>query len=412
MIKILYILPAILLAVQALDDISSGYLSSARGGLLVLMVLIFLLRYKPHLDLVGKVIIIFLGYTFFLTFGSTNYLRTLLSYTSIFVSFSFYIIAYTTMTGYSHFKKFKILFWIVPLIYIFSAVIFSVFNLDAPIYGESQTVHMGSGLHHNTIYTGVLIISLYFVLIKESDNKLRDTILISVMAILILLSFRRTAIILLMVSYILFITMSKKQHLFKYVMPSIILMIITYPLYDEHVDRFFEARGSRATFEHGIQSESRFIEMRVINEKILNSEDLKYFFFGMEFLNSQGTYFSWRFPVPFSRPLHSDYSVVLHGSGIVGILLYFFLLVSILYKLIRYVKLYGLKNDVSIMLTVLTFILILVTFSGSILSITFRTSLFLFIGSLMRIADNAILSDTYRQKNSFHRVRVAIKNEK
>lgn len=410
--KILYILPAILLLVQSFDDIFLGYLSYLRGGVLVSIILIFFLKQKPRLDIVGKTMIVFLIYTFFLSFGSTNFLKSFLSYISIFVSFSFYIVSYNVIKSYSQFNKFKLLFWIVPLIYIFSAVVFSIFNLDVPVYGDYQTVHMGSGLHHNSIYTGILIIAIYFVLIKESDNKLRDTIFISAMTILIVLSYRRTAIILLIFSYIIFITMSKKQHLFKYIMPSIILIIITYPIYDEHIDYFFEARGSRATFEYGIQSESRFIEMQVISERIFNFENIKYSLFGMEFLNSEGTYYSWRFPVSPYRPLHTDYSVVLHGSGIVGISLYLFLLISILYKTIQCIKLYGLKNDFSIMLTILTFILILVTFSGSILSITFRTSLFLFLGSLMRMADNTISPERYKRKGFYPLFRTVSKYEK
>jgi len=398
--KILFILPAILLVVQAFDETIGGYLSYVRGTLLILMILVFFLYYKLKLDLVSKAIIVFLTYTFFLSFESTNILKTLLSYTSICVSFSFYIISYSTISNYSQFYRFKVLFWTMPFIYIFSAVIFSFFNLSNPIYGEYQIVNMGPGLHHNTIYTGILIISIYFVLRKYSEDKLRDTILITTMAILILLSYRRTAIILLMVSCIIFITMSKKQNLFKYVIPGMILLITTYPLYNEYVTNYFKARGTRANFEYGIQSETRFKEVTLITERILNANELKYFFFGMEFLNSEGTYYSSRFPVLSSRPLHSDYAVVLHGSGFVGITLYFFLLISILCKTIQCVKFCGLKNDLSIMTTILTSILILVTFSGSILSITFRTTLFLFLGSLMRIVDQTILTARHKQKNT------------
>ena len=302
MIKILYILPSILLLVQAFDSIFVGYLSLVRGIMLIFLICSFYIRLRLKIDLIGKLILLFLGYTFILSFFSSNYQVTLLGYASIFVSMSFYIISYNSITDYAKFMNFKVLLFQIPSIFIITAIVNSIFNLGGPAYhDEYQRIHMGSGIHHNTIYIGNLVVILYLNLMKYSSNKTRDTFLICVMIILILLSFRRTAIILLIVSYSIFIFFSNKKFFVKYVLPGILLTASLYPFYGGHFENIAKARGSRATFEKGIKTESRYLEAKVITKKIASFKDLNYSMFGIEFLNSFNTYYSLEFSVSPSR---------------------------------------------------------------------------------------------------------------
>jgi len=262
------------------------------------------------------------------------------------------------------------------------------------VYGSYEGISTGSGLHHNTIYTGVLVIVLSFALLQYSNNKSRDMFLIVVMGIIIFLSLRRTAIILVIASSMTYLFMANKKQALKYFIPSIMLIILAYPIYEQPLNSAIEARSSRLSFEHKYDNEARYLELETITRRILTFDDINYSLFGIEYLNSFGTYSTMEFPVLPTRILHTDYAVVLHGAGLIGIMSYTFIILLLLNKAIQYIRRYGSNDPISIFMFCSLLILVLVTFSGSILNITFRTTFFILLGSVMRLAQQRLQETT------------------
>jgi hypothetical protein len=218
--------------------------------------------------------------------------------------------------------------------------------------------------------------------------------LIVVMGIIIFLSLRRTAIVLVIISYMLYLFMANKKQALKYFIPVIIVITLAYPIYEKSLNSAIEARSSRLSFEHKYQNESRFLEVKIITDRILKFDNINYSFFGMEYLNSFGTYSTLEFPVLPTRILHTDYAVVLHGAGIIGIISYASIILLLILKSLQYARRFGFDDPISIFIFCSLLILVLVTFSGSILNITFRTTFFILLGSVMRLAQQRLEETT------------------
>ncbi len=397
--KLLIYIPPILLFVQIVNTFFSDYLSYPRALILILIVLYAFLTRRYKFDSISKILIIFLIYTFIISLRSSNLIVSISGYLSIFVSMSFYIISYNTINSSKEFYEFrKWLFWI-SLLFILNVVIFAGLGLGTSVYGGKGVLRTGEGLHHNTIYTGVLVIILSYEFLKTINNKILYVILITAVIIIILLTFRRTAIILMILSYLLYIFMGQKKNVIKYVTSIVLILLIASPLYLAPLMNVIEARGARATFKYGIENTSRFLETKVITEKNIESSDLVYQLFGMEYLNSFGTYGTKSFEVKPGRILHTDYAVILHGCGIIGLLLYFTFMLLTLVKAFRTIKYIGAGNSLSIFLMSLSIILIAVTFSGSLLSITFRTTFFILLGALNSLSDKEISKINFKKKS-------------
>ncbi len=381
-------LPSLLLIVQSVDVFFAGYLSDVRGMVLLILTIGLYMKFgRKSKSPLKPYIYIFLIYNFIISFKSSNYGITFPGYLSIFVSTSFFLFSYNTFSTYFDVVKLGKMIYIVPIIFIANVLIYSVFPYKGPVYGGEGVLNTGPGLHHNTIYVSVLILTLALVFLKYSKNVFRDVSLVSSMIIIVLLSFRRTALILMAICLIIYLVMASKQLAIKYLGIFTVLIILVYPFYSMQLVNVIEARGNKATFSSGLDSESRYLEAKVITKKILSSRNLGYILTGKEYLNSFGTYYSNEFPVPKTRILHTDYAVILHGSGAIGLIIYFTMLMSFLWQTLKYIRILGPKHDISILCSCFVAILFLVTFSGSILNITFRTTLFILLGAVMRLGD-------------------------
>jgi hypothetical protein len=390
----LYILPPALLAVQSFDSLLGGYFSYIRAAILLLIVFAFYVKFTFEIDAVGRAILLFLAYTLLISFKSSDYSVTIPGYLSILVSMSFYLVAYNSVESFDDFIRFKAFFFCIPLIFIITLITYTGFGIGEAVYDSYEGIRTGEGLHHNTIYTGVLIIVLSFVLFQYSSNKSRDLLFILSMTIIIFLSLRRTAIILVIASSMTYLFMANKKQALKYFIPSIMLIILAYPIYEQPLNSAIEARSSRLSFEKKYDNESRYLEIQTITRRILTFDDINYSLFGIEYLNSFGTYSTMEFPVLPTRILHTDYAVVLHGAGIIGIISYASIILLLILKSLQYARRFGFDDPISIFIFCSLLILVLVTFSGSILNITFRTTFFILLGSVMRLAQQRLEETT------------------
>jgi len=278
----------------------------------------------------------------------------------------------------------------IPLLFLINFIIFTGFHIGHSVYGGEHSIRAGD-LHHSRLYAGSLVILLSFVLLKYTKYKLRDIVLLTSLMIILILSLRRTAIIIILTSLAIYIFSYKRIQALKISIILLLLLIITFPIYKDPLNDVLEARGQRVVVsEETIEEESRFREMQVVTEKVLSFTDLNYSFFGEEYLNSFGTYSTPEFMFPDTRILHTDYAVVLHGTGIIGLLFYLIFLILILFKAYFFIKKFGYRNELSILILMLLTTLIIVTISGSILNVTFRTMFFIILGACFRSVDELI----------------------
>ena len=156
-------------------------------------------------------------------------------------------------------------------------------------------------------------------------------------------------------------------------------------LLNNNIETFYKRFESRTTERNDLQNEGRFKEIFYIVEEFQNSSPIKVLF-GTEPFNSDVVmvkYFGRK------RRLHVDYNILIHGTGIVGLMIYFLLYYNLFRTAIRHKKrfasfknsIYGLylKENYALVTSVLVLSLIM-GFSGGLQFISYRIMLFLTIG--------------------------------
>lgn len=387
--QLVLLVPVFLIAVEVFDYFTFGLLSYFRGiSLIAFVVFYFIKKREIKVDSTAIMMGVFLIYTFIITFNTTNYLDSILGYLSIFTSMSFYVIGINTFKRLNDLHDLKFIFYFLPILFLFNLLLYTGLNIGEAEYGG--LLKFGN-LHNNVIYTGSITVLAGLVFYKYNNKHIIHALLITTLLIIIFLSFRRTAIILIVVGLIIYLIMTNKKHSFKIVVVIVLLLVMLLPLYWDYLVLIYEIRSNKIAFEAGIDRESRFREMKLIIDQSFSFDDIRYSLFGMEYLNSPGTYSGPDFNVPESRPLHTDVAKILHGSGIIGLILYALFLIVLSINSIKSILKLGIKHEISIYLAILTTILLLVTVSGSILSIGFRTTYFIFLGMMMGISNNKYL---------------------
>jgi len=151
-----------------------------------------------------------------------------------------------------------------------------------------------------------------------------------------------------------------------------------------------ELREAKFSSDYNIEEEARYKEVPFVIDEILLSSDLKLMLFGKELFNSNGNYADGLFG---DRRLHVDYIGILHGSGVIGLTLYF-LVYLFIFKRFRFLyrKNRTLSKDekatykglfYSFLITSL-----IISLSGQMYEITFRTMIFFTLGIILSNLNN------------------------
>ncbi len=106
--------------------------------------------------------------------------------------------------------------------------------------------------------------------------------------------------------------------LFKYMLLFAILLMLLYPFFGNIIESQMDVRKGSLEVDV-IEEESRYTEFYAVNEEILQFDNISLLLFGKEMFNSVGNYANGKYGY---RQIHNDYSLLLHGSGIVGFFSY------------------------------------------------------------------------------------------
>ncbi len=392
--KILLFIPIFIILIDILNYyfIPEGVGEIFRAIVLYLVFLYFFVsKGGIVLDYAYKGFLFFFFFVFFdALINSSNLFISISGSLSIFISTSYYLLSYSTFKHRTDISSFSIWFSVIPLLFFINLILFTTLGLGDPVYGSNTTIRVGN-LHHSRIYSGSLVILLSFVLMRYSKLKLLHSLLIYLLFVILLLSMRRTALLIIFLGLIIYLALYKKTNVLKYLFLTFLFLILTFPFYKNQLNEVLEARGSRVSAnEEALEEETRYLEVIVVTNKIFSFTDFAYSLFGTEFLNSIGTYSTPEIKMPNDRILHTDYAVIIHGAGIIGFVLYIIFSLLLFNPMVKYIKYFGFKNEITILTLMMFSTFLLVTISGSILNITFRTMYFIIMGALNRIINEEI----------------------
>ena len=160
------------------------------------------------------------------------------------------------------------------------------------------------------------------------------------------------------------------------------------PIFEEALTKQIKARERRLSTEN-IEEEGRYQETFIVLNEIIFSGDLKLVFFGKEVYNSPGNYANGKYG---KRMIHNDYNVVLHGSGLIGLVLFSLWPISLLifFRKIRFFAKASFEDKKFfdyINVTFISFLIIGYVFSmsGGINAILFNSVRVAIMGACLRL---------------------------
>jgi hypothetical protein len=273
--------------------------------------------------------------------------------------------------------------WVVALLllnYVFS----QVFKLGVSIYDEDSFYKGGATA------AAPIVIALALLIMFNAFNtgslpyaKIISIVLVSAGIFVILLSVKRGAIAALGAGFLIYILNTSKKSAslvsLLFVAAGLYLLLMQY-------SEVLETRiAARTTERNELENESRYIETFYVLNEMSESNPLK-ILFGNEAFNSAEVMQKHFGRV---RQLHVDYNILLHGTGIFGFVLYFYLF-YIIYasslKIKKSVQGFGqsvlklnIQENHALVLSIIVLSLVM-SVSGGLQFLSYRIMLFLALG--------------------------------
>ncbi len=317
-------------------------------------------------------------------YSAQIYIKTLIPALFLPISFSF-------IKDIDHLKKFNKILILLICLYLINFIIANIFKLGRTAYGKEGffSLYVGNVFTEGLNSIAYILVILPLILYLNKRHK-KFVIFLGVLAfVALLLNLKRISILAVFIGYFFLIFFSKRKSYFiKSIVPIILLLLILYPFYKEPLQYQFLNRSSRFT-EDFYENEGRYIETKLVWNEVFSFNFIPQSLFGKEMFNSPGNYGGGVFG---ERPLHMDYNSLLFGSGILGLLFYFYYNIAILNYFLKLKKHLPSKNNLINIMNA-TFIAIflmsfIISISGSFGSVVFTTVRSIYLGAILGIYNN------------------------
>ncbi len=167
-----------------------------------------------------------------------------------------------------------------------------------------------------------------------------------------------------------------------------LILILVFPGFTDLFRSRFEARGERVELtEETIETEGRISEIDLVS-KAWVSGSFRHKLAGSEVFNDRLFFNS-------KRMLHTDYMIILNGSGLIGILLWFYLFIRLIWEKNRYYRALGnhiLFRELNALFWVLLAAQLVLSVSGTVYAIELRSLIFLVWGAILGVMRGFLLS--------------------
>lgn len=320
---------------------------------------------------------------------------SLYQYLKFFQGTIMFVVGYYYINTPSRFLQLIKVQYAVLVIIILNFFVSNYFGLGYSDYARNSISYGVSGVNITKTMVPILLsFPIFFSLNKLSRKGLYISLLIMFVSfILIILGLKRSAILALGAGFFAFtITYPQKKALIKGLVIVSFLFTIASPFFIDIFQDRFEARQESGVFETEDieENEGRVIEMKKVL-RAFEEGNIWHKLFGSELFND-------RYYFKETRMLHVDYSILLNGSGLIGLSLFigFFMLyyLTILrYKTLLYSKsnlLVNMLYSYSVSLIVVSLVL---SIAGSVYSIGLRSTTMMLMGSTLATIRNIVITN-------------------
>ena len=295
-------------------------------------------------------------------------------------------VSFQIVRDFSLFKRMNLAFILLMVLYLINFFLMNFLGISFKGYGDDITT--GNIFSEGLNAMAYALVILPVILIFFQKRKWWIILLGIIVFVTVLISLKRISILAVFAGYLIFLfSLKKKKKLIKGGAVILTLLIVSFPIYSDTLSDQIENRSTRFQ-SNSIEKEGRYRETIIVFNQIFSFNDVTYSLLGKELFNSPGTYGSasdWN-----GRQLHSDYNVLLHGSGILGLVWYFLVQGVIFMTFRRYKKKifnltgYSKKLDyLNSAFYAVFFLSFIISLSGGINGVIFNILRYSFLGSVL-----------------------------
>lgn len=281
---------------------------------MILVTIFLLMRYKNVLYSIPAYLRIAILYFLFIGLFSSNYITTLIGSIILITPWLLYHLSFTLTTSIHDLKRLiKALF--------FSTIVTIISLTVAQLYGVGESAYVEDTFYTGGADTEITIVLAFFVLISvflleniKMSKKNKILFLITTIAALtfVVVNMRRGPIFGLIIGLFTYYMLTYQLFTAKFIKTVIILIIGGSVIYFFMFDTFEKRLEYRTRDKNKLENEGRYKETQMILGQ-LSELNVKRLFFGDEFLNSYSN---------LGRSLHVDYNQIIHGGGLIGLIIY------------------------------------------------------------------------------------------
>jgi len=283
-------------------------------------------------------------------------------------------------------------------LHILNIIIANFFRLGTSDYLD-ETFYFGAGRVNITKNILILVIMMPVTMLFIRRYRKAITAVYIIAFLITVIGIKRSVLISAAAGIVTYLAVKQRFTLLLRTVAAIaVLLIVMMFVFPDFIDLFrsrFEARGERVELsEETIETEGRLSETETVFSA-WRTGSFRHKLIGSEVFNDR-----LYFDTP--RMLHTDYMIILNGSGLIGLFLWFYLFVRIIREKNRYYR--GLKNhilfrEMNAVFWVLLVAQIVLSVSGTIYAIELRSLIFLFWGAFFGTM-RGFLKERYPQGSS------------
>lgn len=332
--------------------------------------------------------VIFLIYLSVLVPFSSNFFYSLSNLASTAIWIMILPISFFSIDSLEKYKKLINSIGFIAILYIINILLSTFLGIKGKSY-SGEIFDVGN-VFTEGLNSMAYLLAATPLIIHLNPRYRRWIILIAVIIfILVLVQLKRISIIAIFIGFLVNLIYSGNRFniLFGLIVSSV-MILVAYPLFEDTLDKQVKARERRLSTQN-YEEEGRYQETLAVIDEIILSSNPNLFFFGKEVFNSPGNYANGRYG---KRMIHNDYNVILHGSGIIGLLLFVCwpIPLFLLFRKIKSIAKYEFEDKKLFDFIATTFISFLVigyvlSVSGGINAILFNSIRVAVIGSSLRI---------------------------
>lgn len=267
-------------------------------------------------------------------------------------------------------------------LHVLNIIIANIFQLGTSDYLD-ETFYFGAGRVNITKNMLILVFMLPATMLFIRKYRKPVLILYVVAFLMTIIGIKRSVLISAAAGILTYLAVRQQfTLLIRTVLITSVAVLIMVFLFPGFIDLFrsrFEARGERVELsEETIETEGRLSETEAVFGA-WKTGSFRHKLTGSEVFNDR-LYFNT------PRMLHTDYMIILNGSGLIGLFLWFYLFVRIIREKNRYYR--GLRNhilfrEINAVFWVLLVAQLILSVSGTIYAIELRSLIFLIWGAFL-----------------------------